>query len=176
MESLKDQDAGVRSAAARALGNLGDSAAVCGKVFGPWTLAYHLFGVENFLIGTLDDPAATREQPLRLPAGVIRTVLVLSFVVAGVTLATRGRLTSVMTHLEFFFILTGLLVGHYFARTARGGSRRTRAMIAHVSGAVGLIIAGTLMWVFLSDAFLHMPPWVVIALCGTVSFYFGSRS
>lgn len=39
---------------------LGDSAAVCGKVFGPWTLAYHLFGVENFLMGTLDDPAETQ--------------------------------------------------------------------------------------------------------------------
>jgi [methyl-Co(III) methanol-specific corrinoid protein]:coenzyme M methyltransferase len=40
---------------------LGDAAAVCGKVFGPWTLAYHLFGVENFLIGTIDSPSATRE-------------------------------------------------------------------------------------------------------------------
>lgn len=39
---------------------LGDSAAVCGKAFGPWTLAYHLFGVENFLMGTLDDPDQTR--------------------------------------------------------------------------------------------------------------------
>ena len=39
---------------------LGDDAAVCGKVFGSWTLAYHLFGVENFLIGTIDDPAGTR--------------------------------------------------------------------------------------------------------------------
>ena len=27
-----------------------------GKVFGPWTLAYHLFGVEKFLMMTLDDP------------------------------------------------------------------------------------------------------------------------
>jgi [methyl-Co(III) methanol-specific corrinoid protein]:coenzyme M methyltransferase len=39
---------------------LGDSAAVCGKVFGPWTLGYHLFGVEDFLIGTIDDPDQTR--------------------------------------------------------------------------------------------------------------------
>jgi [methyl-Co(III) methanol-specific corrinoid protein]:coenzyme M methyltransferase len=39
---------------------LGSSAAVCGKVFGGWTLAYHLFGVENFLIGTLDSPDETR--------------------------------------------------------------------------------------------------------------------
>jgi [methyl-Co(III) methanol-specific corrinoid protein]:coenzyme M methyltransferase len=39
---------------------LGDSAAVCGKAFGSWTLGYHLFGVENFLIGTLDDPDQTK--------------------------------------------------------------------------------------------------------------------
>jgi [methyl-Co(III) methanol-specific corrinoid protein]:coenzyme M methyltransferase len=39
---------------------LGDDAAVCGKVFGSWTQAYHYFGVENFLIGTLEDPDATR--------------------------------------------------------------------------------------------------------------------
>ena len=30
--------------------------AIVGKVFGPWTLAYHLFGVESFLMMTLDDP------------------------------------------------------------------------------------------------------------------------
>jgi MtaA/CmuA family methyltransferase len=45
---------------------LGDSAAVCGKIFGPWTLAYHLFGVETFLIGTIEDPASTREILRRL--------------------------------------------------------------------------------------------------------------
>ncbi len=39
---------------------LGDDAAVCGKVFGSWTQGYHYFGVENFLIGTLDDPGQTR--------------------------------------------------------------------------------------------------------------------
>lgn len=39
---------------------LGDAAAVCGKVMGSWTQGYHYFGVENFLMGTLDDPEATR--------------------------------------------------------------------------------------------------------------------
>jgi [methyl-Co(III) methanol-specific corrinoid protein]:coenzyme M methyltransferase len=34
--------------------------ALVGKVFGPWTLAYHLFGVERFLMMTLDDPAEVR--------------------------------------------------------------------------------------------------------------------
>ena len=35
---------------------LGDDAAVCGKVFGPWTQAYHYFGLENFLIQTITAP------------------------------------------------------------------------------------------------------------------------
>jgi len=45
---------------------LGADAAVCGKVFGPWTQGYHLFGVENFLMGTLDDPDDTRRIVERL--------------------------------------------------------------------------------------------------------------
>ena len=36
-----------------------DEVAIVGKTMGPWTLAYHVFGVEPFLIGTVDDPAET---------------------------------------------------------------------------------------------------------------------
>ena len=39
---------------------VGDDVAVVGKVFGPWTLAYHIFGVEEFLMGTLTDPDAIK--------------------------------------------------------------------------------------------------------------------
>ena len=35
---------------------LGNDAAVCGKVFGSWTQAYHYFGVEEFLIKTITEP------------------------------------------------------------------------------------------------------------------------
>ena len=35
--------------------------AVIGKTMGPWTLAYHAFGVENFLLMTKDDPDAVLE-------------------------------------------------------------------------------------------------------------------
>jgi len=34
--------------------------AIVGKVFGPWTLGYHVFGVQEFLMATLDDPDAVR--------------------------------------------------------------------------------------------------------------------
>ena len=40
---------------------LGDDAAVCGKVFGSWTQAYHYFGVERFLMGAIDAPDRTRQ-------------------------------------------------------------------------------------------------------------------
>lgn len=35
---------------------LGKEVAIIGKTMGPWTLAYHVFGVEKFLIMTIDDP------------------------------------------------------------------------------------------------------------------------
>ena len=34
----------------------GRHVAIVGKVMGPWTLAYHCFGVEQFLLMTVDDP------------------------------------------------------------------------------------------------------------------------
>ncbi len=39
---------------------LGDTAAVCGKVFGSWTQAYHYFGVSQFLMMTVEDPDEVR--------------------------------------------------------------------------------------------------------------------
>lgn len=44
----------------------GDHVAIVGKVFGPWTLAYHLFGVQDFLMLTLDDPDEVRRILERL--------------------------------------------------------------------------------------------------------------
>ena len=37
----------------------GDEVAIIGKTMGPWTLAYHVFGVESFLLGTVDNPEET---------------------------------------------------------------------------------------------------------------------
>jgi MtaA/CmuA family methyltransferase len=34
----------------------GEKVAVIGKVYGPWSLAYHTFGIEQFLMGTATDP------------------------------------------------------------------------------------------------------------------------
>ena len=45
---------------------LGSDAAVCGKVFGPWTLGYHLFGVQEFLMNTLLNPDMLKRAMAKL--------------------------------------------------------------------------------------------------------------
>ena len=44
----------------------GNEVAIIGKTMGPWTLSYHVFGVEPFLLMTIDDPAMTLEVLHRL--------------------------------------------------------------------------------------------------------------
>ena len=39
---------------------LGNDVAIIGKTMGPWSLGYHCFGVEPFLLMSLDDPDKTR--------------------------------------------------------------------------------------------------------------------
>lgn len=40
---------------------LGDDAAVVGKVCGGWTQSYHYFGIERFLIDTIDNPSKIKQ-------------------------------------------------------------------------------------------------------------------
>lgn len=51
---------------------VGDEAAVCGKVLGGWTQGYHYFGVENFLIATIDDPDMIRRIIDKLMSVTVR--------------------------------------------------------------------------------------------------------
>ncbi len=44
----------------------GDEVAIIGKTMGPWTLAYHVFGVEPFLLATVDDPEGVIDMLHRL--------------------------------------------------------------------------------------------------------------
>jgi MtaA/CmuA family methyltransferase len=53
----------------------GDEVAVVGKVFGPWTLSYHMFGVEEFLMNTLLDPDSVRRRLSELKEVTVRFAL-----------------------------------------------------------------------------------------------------
>jgi [methyl-Co(III) methanol-specific corrinoid protein]:coenzyme M methyltransferase len=45
---------------------LGDEVAIIGKIYGPWSLAYHTFGLQNFLKDTIRDPGKVRAILARL--------------------------------------------------------------------------------------------------------------
>ena len=51
---------------------LGDEVAVVGKVFGPWTLGYHVFGVQDFLINTILEPDAVKRAMETLKEVTVR--------------------------------------------------------------------------------------------------------
>ncbi len=50
----------------------GDEVAIVGKTMGPWSLGYHCFGVEPFLLLSLDDPGRTKLVLDRLKEATIR--------------------------------------------------------------------------------------------------------
>jgi [methyl-Co(III) methanol-specific corrinoid protein]:coenzyme M methyltransferase len=50
---------------------LGDQAVIVGKVMGPWSLSYHMMGVEEFLVNTLKEPLrAQRSLEALLPVPI----------------------------------------------------------------------------------------------------------
>lgn len=148
----------------------------------PGSLASLLLTIIGFYFGfrvkaaTLSDrvydPSARREQPLYLPAGAIRTLLILGSVLTAALLLHRGRLLDVQVHLEFLIILAGLVLGHYFGKVFRGGG----AGLAHLKGLLAVLMAAGLTWLFVTETYRSLPAHVVSLLCATISFYFGSRS
>lgn len=135
------------------------------------------FGFRTKAAGLSDrvyDPVARREQPLHLPAGWIRMLLVIGFAVGGVVIHRQGRLGE-LPYLEFFFILGGLVLGHFAGRGLRHASRETRQTLANIKGALGLLMAAFLAGLFVLGVNTTIPAWTVTLFCATITFYFGSR-
>ena len=122
----------------------------------------------------LYDPTADRERPLFLPSGAIRTLLIVALAVTCGLLISKGKMVGSREQIEFFIILSGLVVGHYFAKFVRFAGAG-RGPIGHVKA---LAVQGITAWlaVIFVRAAENMPPMMITVLCGTVSFYFGSRS
>jgi [methyl-Co(III) methanol-specific corrinoid protein]:coenzyme M methyltransferase len=80
--------------------------ALIGKVFGPWTLAYHLFGVDNFLMLTIDDPPQVHEIVKRLkPLPVLFARAQIEAGCDAITLADHasGDMVSPQMYREFLW-------------------------------------------------------------------------
>ena len=84
----------------------GDGVAICGKVMGPWTLSYHLYGTEDFLMDTIAEPEKAREF-----LQVLKTVSItfaLAQIEAGADMLTwadhaTGDMVSAAAYEEFLF-------------------------------------------------------------------------
>jgi [methyl-Co(III) methanol-specific corrinoid protein]:coenzyme M methyltransferase len=51
----------------------GNEVAIIGKTMGPWSLGYHCFGVEPFLLLSLDNPGKTKACLDKLKEATIRS-------------------------------------------------------------------------------------------------------
>jgi len=123
------------------------------------------------------DPAARREQPLFLPAGVVRLALVGGLAALGVWLATRGQVLDNPNYLEFFVVLGGLVLGWIFGQYVFPRKRTAgHAALNHLRGLAALAVAGGLTCLFVVGVYEQLSEKWLSVLCGTVSFYFGSRA
>lgn len=138
---------------------------------------YFGFRMKSSTLGDrLYDPTASRDLPLYLPPGVIRVVLIVCLALAWFLLASRGRLGATQEQMDFFTILTGLAAGHYFTKVIRRAGGGGGGKLGHVKALAVLALTAALAAVYITNADASLPHWSVMALCGTISFYFGSRS
>jgi hypothetical protein len=120
------------------------------------------------------DTYAKTPEPLYLPGGSIRMILVVGFILCGVLICIRGKLTD-LAHLEFFVLLAGLVAGYFFSRTFRMADAAAYSRFNHLKGLIVLVATGWLAVGLLSGAFQEHPHIGLIPAC-IITFYFGSRS
>ena len=121
------------------------------------------------------DASAKKTEPLFLPAGFIRFLLIAGFLISGIILYVRYQLFE-EKYLEFFAILLGLIIGYLFARSTRNiQNTRTLIGINHIKGVLVLFASVYLAWLLFTGQYLSLP-YIALAMACLVSFYFGSRS
>ncbi len=117
-----------------------------------------------------------RQQPLNLPGGAIRVILLVGFALSGAALWARGVMGNLEV-MEFFAILAGLVAGYLLSRmmTPLKQShlyelwRHLRAMLVLLATAAVAVMAVHGTW-------MHWEQRPFVLLTAGISFYFGSRS
>jgi len=138
----------------------------------------YYFGFRQKLKGAgsrILDASAHTIEPLHLPGGSIRLVLILGFAACGTLLWARRQLVD-PAHLEFFIVLAGLVVGYFFARFAAVAAGSAFGnLVNHTKGFLVLIATAGLAVLLLTGTHAQAPRLGLTLAC-FISFYFGSRS
>ena len=109
-----------------------DKVVIIGKVMGPWTLAYHLYGVQQFLMDTVLSPERVRGFLTAFQN--ITLTFALAQVEAGADIITwadhvTGDLVSTKTYLEYLYPVHRDLI-----RKFRNSTPRYVPLILHTCG------------------------------------------
>jgi DNA-directed RNA polymerase subunit RPC12/RpoP len=123
------------------------------------------------------DPGAEVRDPLHLPAGCVRGLLVGAFIVISVVLFVQGRLLEQQEYLQFVVILGGLIVGRFFHQALlQAQGTGIYAGVNHLKGGAVLIATVVLCALILGGMHARVSPAVPVGLACVLSFYYGSRS
>ena len=121
------------------------------------------------------DASSKAQEPLGLPGGTIRMMLIAGFAISAWVLYSRGQVGS-PEHMEFFLILAALIAGYFFSRLFAGlTGGRLGNLINHAKGLI-VVIATVRLAVLLMGGPHSENPQLGLALACIISFYFGSRS
>jgi hypothetical protein len=117
------------------------------------------------------------ENPLWLPRGAIRQLIVAAFAVTVVGLIGQGRLldSNALTLLGPF---AAYLLGDWFGRRQRSGDRapgRFKRLLTHLLALCVVLIGASLLLLALTDALPGLPDWAASLLLSAILYYFGSR-
>lgn len=122
------------------------------------------------------DAAVYSEQPLFLPAGFIRGLLLAGFGISALVLVARNKLAEPGV-MDFFVILLSLILGRLAGRVLNKSMGRTLAIMAGHAKAI-VVLAACVCVIFVSAEGVDSTQRraILTASCAIVSFYFGSRS
>lgn len=124
--------------------------------------------------GRVFDASARTAEPLGLPGGTIRLMLIAGFVISTAVLYSRGQLASA-AYVEFLLILAGLIAGYFFSRAlADVADTRAGRLVNHAKGVI-VLIATVQLAVLLLRGHAEQSH-LGLAMACVISFYFGSRS
>jgi hypothetical protein len=135
----------------------------------------HYFGARSA------SPAAAGRQPLFLPRGSVRLIIVAGFVAVGYVLRTRGRLTfDIKDPNAAVFLLVGALVAGAVLRKVldvltRGRAIAPRRWFENLK-AVAVIVAAAILAFVCFDGSSEAARTAELVAAPLIVFYFGSRN
>jgi len=124
------------------------------------------------------DDAEAPANPLYLPTGSIRVLIILAFVGVAAYLVYSGgsrKLLSATTLLLVFAFFAGQVVKWAVRQRSRGKPKQPVGMFEHIKAGLGLAIGLAFVALYVTGYYTDAPPQVHKFFLALIIFYFGSR-